>query len=612
VAIDVCYSDYPETRYRPWQPRRYVVSVKVPANRFVFVLAALSLFTGARASAQFETRDAVAPGFAPGSVVAGDFNHDGNPDFAVAGVGGGPLEVQVYLGNGDGTFAPPVAYDIGSAVAPIVAGDVNNDGNVDLVVANLTNSVDVLFGNGDGTFQGPVNYPVAGAVAGLALGDFNGTDNLDIISTDGDINSTTDCECVAVLLGNGDGTFQEPPIVTYPPEGGIEAVAAGYFNSDKKLDVAITLEHVSSDTLQIMLGNGDGTFSLGASYVVGPSSLSVIAADFRRNGKTDLAVGQFGGPGVAVLLGNGNGTFQKPVSYNAGSPLGVASGDVNGDGIPDLITASASGINSGAAFVLLGKGNGTFEPATSYPAGEFPAAVALADFNNDRKLDITVADQGGDLEYVLLNTGVARFSPTTPLTFPTQLLDTTSAPISATMTNNGTSPLRISSVSFSGPPFEGETTCKGSLSAGADCTITARFTPQAQGPLSGTVTIKDSASSKPEVVELEGVGTVMKFSPSMLKFGTQEVGTSSAPRNIELTNVGNTTILLTGLLWIGGTDYSDFTQTNNCPTSIDAGASCEITLIFTPKKAGTRTATLNVPDTAGGSPQVAPLSGTGD
>ncbi len=586
--------------------------VRTPVSRVVSVVSAVLLFLGVQASAQFETRDAVSPGFAPGSVVTGDFNHDGNPDLAIAGVGGGPLEVQVFLGNGDGTFAAPVSYDAGSAVAPLVAADVNGDGNVDLIVANLSNSVDVLLGNGDGTFQQAVNYPVAGAVAGITIGDFNGDGFPDIATTDGDINSTSDCECVAVLLGNGDGTFQEPSLVTYPPQGGIEALAAGHFSSGGDLDLAVTLQHVSSDSLQILLGNGDGTFSLGASYVVGPSSLSIITADFRRKGKTDLAVGQFEGTGVAVLLGNGNGTFQKPVSYNAGSPLGVASGDVNGDGIPDLITASPSGVNSGAAFVLLGKGNGTFEPAASYPAGKFPAAVALADFNNDRKLDITVADQGGDLEYALLNTGVARFSPTTPLTFPTQLLDTTSAPVSATLTNSGTSPLKISSITFSGPPFEGETTCKGSLSAGAGCTVTARFTPQAQGPLSGTVTIKDSASSKPQVVELEGVGTVMKFSPSMLKFAAQRVGTSSAPKNIELTNIGNTTILLTGLLWIGGTDYNDFTQTNNCPTSINTGESCQITVIFTPKKTGTRTATLNVPDTAGGSPQAASLSGTGD
>lgn len=140
-----------------------------------------------------------------------------------------------------------------------------------------------------------MTYPVAGAVAGIALGDFNNTGNLDIATTDGDINSTSDCECVAVLLGNGDGRFQEPAIVTYPPEGGIETLAAGYFNNDKNLDVAVTLQHVSSDTLQIMLGNGDGAFSLGASYVVGPSSLSIIAADFRRDGKTDLAVGQLRG-----------------------------------------------------------------------------------------------------------------------------------------------------------------------------------------------------------------------------------------------------------------------------------------------------------------------------
>jgi hypothetical protein len=573
--------------------------------------AAFLLCAWLQSSAQFETRNALATGFYPGSVVTGDFNHDGNTDFAVAGVGGDSLEVQVFLGNGNGTFAQPVAYDVGVAIAPLAVADVNNDGNLDLVVTDTSHSVDVLLGNGDGTFQQPLNYPVAGAVAGIALGDFNGDGNLDIATTDGDINSTSSCNCVAVLLGNGDGTFEEPAIVTYPPAGGIEAITAGHFSNSQNLDVAVTSGHETYDTVQIMLGSGDGAFSMGGSYTVTESSLSIIAADFRRNGKTDLAVGESEGTGVAVLLGNGDGTFEKPVVYKASTPLAVASADVNGDGIPDLVAASPVGVNTGSAFVLLGKGDGTFEAATSYPAGEFPEGVALADFNNDHKIDITIADADGALEYVLLNTGVVSFSPSTPLVFPTQTLGVTSEPISITLTNDATSVLKISSVTFSGPPFEGETTCKESLSPGADCTIAAKFRPEAQGQLSGSVTIKDSASSKPQVVELEGVGTAMKFAPSALTFGSQQVGTKSKSQNVELTNIGSTAILLTGLLWIGGTDYNDFTQANNCPSSMNAGESCRITVTFTPKKAGTLTATLNVPDTAGGSPQTVLLTGTG-
>jgi FG-GAP-like repeat len=124
-------------------------------------------------------------------------------------------------------------------------------------------SVSILLGNGHGDFQAPMNFDTPAGPAGLVLGDFNGDGLLDI-ATINQADYTTECDCVGVLLGNGDGTFQEPPIVTYPPRGLPSSLAVGYFDEkNTNLDLAVALGLESSSEVQIMLGNGDGTFTLG-------------------------------------------------------------------------------------------------------------------------------------------------------------------------------------------------------------------------------------------------------------------------------------------------------------------------------------------------------------
>ena len=578
----------------------------MPRSRVVRVcfLAFYGAVLSMPALAQFETRGSYPVLNEPYSIAVGDFNHDGKLDMAVASILTA-THVSVLLGNGDGTFKPAVNYDSGLQPISVVTADFNGDGNPDLAVADSgssSNNVAILLGNGDGTFQAPKFYSTPSAPTFVAVGDFNNDHKLDLVLTDG--------QYVSVMLGNGDGTFQAP-INTKPTYAPL-ALGVGQFNSDGKLDVVVAQESLV-DQVQVLLGNGGGTFRLGATYPVGPIPSSIAVADFRGIGKQDLAVACGGGLGVEVLLGNGDGTFQQEVTYDVPSAEWVVAVDLNGDGKLDLAVAdfSVSQIPSAAAVsTLLGNGDGTFQPAHTYPAGKTNSFIAVGDFNGDKKPDLAVADrQSGDV-IILLSTGVVDFSPTSPVDVRAQLIGTTSAPQAVTLTNTGTTALAISSMKVAGQ-FGMASTCGASVAPGANCSISATFSPQGKGPKSGSITIQDSASTKPQVIELTGAGTVVELAPESLAFGSQKVGTRSAPRTIQLTNIGTASLSIGRLLTVG-TDYRDFPQSNTCGTGIAGGGSCTITVTFDPAKTGKRTASIYIADDGGGSPQTVLLTGTGD
>jgi hypothetical protein len=206
-----------------------------------------------------------------------------------------------------------------------------------------------------------------------------------------------------------------------------------------------------------------------------------------------------------VLLGNGDGTFQPRVDYRTNYPLWVAVADFNLDGKLDLVVANLD-FPSGVT-VLTGNGDGTFQNGVYYADGKEDRFVAVGDFNGDHQPDIVVPDfLYGDV-IVMLNTGVVSLSPNTPLNFHTQKTGTTSTPQTVTLTNTGNTALTISSMTPNGQFAISSTTCGSSVAPAANCTISVTFSPQTRGPKSGTITIRDSASSKPQVIELLGTGT---------------------------------------------------------------------------------------------------------
>jgi uncharacterized protein (DUF2141 family) len=306
---------------------------------------------------------------APTSIAIGDFNGDGTPDLAVASQGRPEQRVHgslsVLLGAGDGSFQPAVTYGMGDYHS-IVAADFNGDGKLDLAAADYYQQVvAVMLGNGDGTFQPAVNSDEGQAVRWLAVGDFNGDGVLDLATNTG-----------WILTGQGNGSFTRTASFALPPH--CDSVLVADFNGDGYQDLA----PASGSELYIVLGSGHTTFQRAVTNTVPNSPWSVAAGDFNGDGNVDLAVANTAA--VSVLLGNGDGSFGEPVSYSAGKlPSAVITGDFNGDGKLDLAVAGSGEPCCYRAMVsiLLGNGDGTFQPPLTFTVGNFRTTIAAGDFN---------------------------------------------------------------------------------------------------------------------------------------------------------------------------------------------------------------------------------------
>jgi hypothetical protein len=361
-------------------------------------------------------------GFYPESIAVADLNGDGKPDLIVAnyGVSSERGNVGVLLGDGDGTFKSAVTYASGGYGAfSVAARDVNGDGKLDIIVTNECGNdancsdepgtVGVLLGKGDGTFRAAITYDSGGvSPRSVAIADLNADGKPDIIVAN--LCGTANCHgTVGVLLGNGDGTFR--PAVTYDTGGEFaSSVAVADVNGDGKPDLIVADEYRSyfaegDGAVGVLLGNGDGTFQTAATYLSdGGFTSSAAVADVNGDGKPDLISASpcssdvCANDGVVdVMLGNGDGTFRVTADIYSPSgihPQWVAVADLNGDGKPDLVVSYG---------VLPSNGDGTFRPAVSYDAGGSALSATVADVNGDGKPDLLVVN-GSSTVGVLINT----------------------------------------------------------------------------------------------------------------------------------------------------------------------------------------------------------------
>src|SRR6266496_3998631 len=386
--------------------------MKTPARLSLLAVATLlswlSLPGLARAQAVSfaPSRDFVA-GDNPQWVAVGDFNRDGIQDLAVAsrGVPANPgTAVWVLLGNGDGSFQAARSYLVHVSPVSVAVGDFNGDGLQDLVVANYDSSdVSVLLGNGDGTFQLPLNFPVGppgSAPNCVAVGDFNGDGHDDLaVANYGNATSTS----VAVLLGNGDGTFQAARNTLVH---GAACVAIADFNVNGLQDLAV-VDYYSGNVV-VLLGNGDGTSAPAVVYTADFNALTVAVGDLNGDGVLDLAVAnwnQNAGNTVSVLVGNGDGTFQPKQDIVVGQGVaGAVFGDFNGDGAPDLVVPSfavnyvsvlLNTTTHASPTLTVNKGGTGSGTVTSSPAGISCGATCSASYNSGTVVTLTAAAAGG-------------------------------------------------------------------------------------------------------------------------------------------------------------------------------------------------------------------------
>jgi hypothetical protein len=391
----------------------------------------------------------------PTSLLIDDFNKDGKKDVVVVDA----LDtVSVFLGNGDGTLQPRRDYATGSNPVSLTSGDFNGDGKADLVVVNFGGTVSVLMGIGDGSFAPAVDYGTGQGPFTVATGHFHGGAKLDLATANAGSCIQNSCRngSVSILPGRGDGSFASnrrydsnagytvsagdlngdgvpdlaligAGIFPIPPGvsiliglgKGVFAPAVNYsldfpvamtladFDGDKQLDLGLVF---SIPRLGIMRGNGDGTFQSALDFTTSANGPGIIAFDFDRDGKIDVAIP--GGDSVSVLLGDG--TFGTETKYNSTGACAIAEGDFNGDGIGDLATST---FNSTQVSILLGNGDGTFrKQADLIVPNATTCALVAGDLNGDGYDDLIVTggsntDNNVGWINVLISKGDGTFQP---------------------------------------------------------------------------------------------------------------------------------------------------------------------------------------------------------
>jgi hypothetical protein len=610
----------------------------------------------------FQTAVNYTVGTEPSAITVGDFNSDGALDIAVADEIGETIAVLINKNDGTGDFNAAVLYPAGHAPRGIATGSLRNNGILDLVVANnLGGDVTVFLGNGDGTFQTGVNYAADTNPKSVALGDFSNNGILDIACANHNTNN------VSILMGNGDGTFKAP--VDYPVGIDPRHVVTYDFNKDGNLDLATA--NGGESTVSILYGNGDGTFQPQIKYNAETSPRWLAVADYNNDGILDIATSNYDAKNVSILLGTGLTTageaFLAPQNYTVGpNPTGLAAGVFTSTGLPDIaVTVGGLPTDPNTYMAVLLDNPTVVSPSSlSFPqqvlgTASTPQAVTLAnhapnsltisniafsgtdasDYSqtnscgsavsanssctinvtftpkgiNKRTATLTITDSapGGSQSVSVTGVGTsASFAPTS-LTFGAQSVGTSSAPQTITLTNEATTTMTISSVGVTGTnsgDFTQNNTCGTEIKGEGNCTITVTFTPTASGIRSAAITVKDNAGGSSQSVPLTGTGTTaVSVSPASLTFPLQVLATSSTPQPVTLTNGLASTLTITSIAF-SGTDPSDFSQTNNCGSSLGANSTCAIDVTFTPTNINHRSATLTVADSAG--TQTVALSGS--
>jgi hypothetical protein len=357
----------------------------------------------------------------PWGAVTGDFNMDGNPDVAAVqwSFSSG---FSVVLNDGSGGFGSPVLYSSLMPSLGIVTADFDGDSIPDIAVSNTGvnfegNSISVFFNQGNGVFGAGHRYTASLGPVGLAAGDFDGDGDMDLAVADYGFIGNGDS--VSVLLNNGNGTFatRHNYYVGLKPY----KLAAADINGDGHIDLAVAREE---QHLSILLNNGTGGFNAPVVYNVnrgggGDFYPNLTLADVDDDGDLDVLyvstrtwINDDTGV-IAIFHNNGNGSLSAVqyislIRFTAG-PVDIKTGDLNGDGWPDLVAAHYDGRAGDGIEVVMSNGSGGFRPAVRYPAGQTTVAAMVADVDSDGDLDLLSVDNYSMEVTVHFNSGNGHF-----------------------------------------------------------------------------------------------------------------------------------------------------------------------------------------------------------
>ncbi|HVM02564.1 MAG TPA: VCBS repeat-containing protein, partial [Acidimicrobiales bacterium] len=389
----------------------------------------VSVLYGGLVPGTFSAASGYFTGSPPVSLATADFNGDGAGDLVSANSNSSGSQVSVLLGVGDGSFRAPLNSPADPPRFPtaVAVGDLDADGRVDVVVTSAMGRLDncsgpgqgtsmVFLGNGDGTFAPLAPVPVGGPCpSSLVVADLDADGRQDVVVVH------AGAHVFGVLWGRGDGTLEA--FSAHEAGGPVAAVAVGDLSGDGRPDLAVARTDAA---LTVLVAAGARSFAPASTHATGASSGAVAAVDVNGDGRLDVVVANAGSNTVSVLVSTGPGTLAPAAEHpTAGPSAWVGTADFNLDGVVDLLVANptlsvhhvypGAGIpvpGAGSVSVLLGRGDGTFGDPLPYTAGSRTHSAAVGDYNGDGRPDVAVPDYNAGAIAVLM--GVPDTAPTPP------------------------------------------------------------------------------------------------------------------------------------------------------------------------------------------------------